>query len=56
MKRMRSQAQFVVVYDAGTDRTQLNWDPNGDDPTGGAYELALFDGDVTILAGDILIT
>ena len=29
---------------------------NGDDPSGGYYGLASFDGDVTILASDILIT
>ena len=51
-----AQAQFVVVYDAINDVTRLNWDPNGEDPTGGYYGLATFDGDVTILASDILIT
>lgn len=48
-------AQFVVIYDAGTDETRLIWDPNGDDPAGGVYAIARFDGNVTIAASDILV-
>ena len=50
-----SAAQFVVVYDAATDQTALNWDQNGADPSGGVYGLAIFDGNLTLLYTDILI-
>lgn len=48
-------AQFVVIYDAGTDETRLIWDPNGDDPAGGVYAIARFDGNVALAASDILV-
>ena len=50
-----AEAQFVLTYDAATDTSQLLWDPNGDDPSGGAYALARFDGAVTLTASDITI-
>ena len=50
------QAQFVVIFDAVNDLTRLNWDPNGNASSGGDVRLATFDGDVTILFTDILIT
>ncbi|MEO8244218.1 MAG: hypothetical protein ABI832_18085 [bacterium] len=50
-----SQAQFVLTYDAGADISTLLWDPNGDNPAGGTYAVARFDGQVDIAASDILI-
>lgn len=49
------QAQFVLTYDAGTDSSQLVWDPNGDDPAGGVYAMMRFDGEVALLASDIIL-
>lgn len=51
-----SQAQFVLRYDAAEDLTYLDWDVNGDDPSGAVLALAVFDGNVTVQADDILIT
>lgn len=48
-------AQFVLRYDLATDLTLLLWDPNGSDPAGGAYGIALFSGQVTVAASDIVI-
>ena len=45
-------AQFVLTYD---DVTDLRFDPNGDQPSGGAYAFAILDGNVTVLGADILI-
>ena len=45
----------MLTYDAGTDQSTLLWDPNGDDPAGGTYGLALFTGLITLLASDIFI-
>lgn len=50
-----AQAQFVLTYDAGTDTSSLLWDPNGDNPAGGVYGIALFTGQITLTADDILI-
>ncbi len=49
------QAQFVLVYDAGSDRSSLLWDPNGNMPAGGNYILARFEGQVVLTAFDITI-
>lgn len=49
------QAQFVLTYTSGTNISTLLWDPNGDNPAGGAYALIRFTGEITLTAGDIFI-
>lgn len=50
-----SQAQFVLVYNSGTDETMLVWDRNGSNPAGGVDAIAFFSGQVTLTASDIIL-
>lgn len=50
-----TQAQFILSYDAGTDRSTLVWDRNGSDPAGGVDLIAYFSGNVSLVASDIIL-
>lgn len=50
-----SSAQFVLVYNAINDQTTLLWDDNGANPSGGAYLMCHFTGNISLSAQDILI-
>ena len=49
------QAQFILTYSATTDTTSLLWDQNGDNSSGGTYLMAIFSGNVAVVAEDIFI-
>ena len=49
------QAQFVLDYSAVGDVTTLLWDPNGSVPSGGAYLMCRFVGNISLTADDFLI-
>jgi serralysin len=48
-------AQFLYSYDAGTNRTTLTWDDDGNG-AGGADLVASFTGNILFGAGDFIIT
>ncbi len=48
-------AQFILTYSMVSDLTTLLWDPNGTDPSGGAYAICMFQGNVSLTAQDFFI-